>query len=239
MSFMRDHQRRVEAAQELKAGNVEAVVASPNSLHVQIAALRIDVERLRSLPQRADRIAMKRDELLPKWMPWAEQYLESGEVFNNPVFSYCVIWLFDTGELGKALEWADIAVAQNQETPENFSSDFAHFAADYMLEWAETEADNGRSVEPYFNAMYSCILGDYPNGWKVNEFVRAKYLRFAGMQLLRDEDGMPSVTAISDVEKLKEADALLAKAKEVNPRIQVTTLRNKIAQRLRKLAQTE
>lgn len=236
MSLFRDHQRRVEAAQELKAGNVEAVVASPNSLHVQIAALRIDVERLRShSQQRADRIAMKRDELLPKWKPWAEQYLESGEVFNNPVFSYCVIWLFDTGELEQALEWAEIAIEQGQETPENIRTDFAHFAADYMLEWAETEADNGRSVEPYFSAVSECVL----EHWKVNEFVRAKYLRFAALQLLRDEDGMPSVTAISDVEKLKDADALLAKATEVNPRIQVTTLRNKIAQRLRKLAQTE
>ena len=235
MSLFREHQRRVEAAQELNAGNVEAVVASPNSLHVQIAALNIDVERLRSLPQRADRIAMKRDELLPKWLPWAEQYLESGEVFNNPVFSYCVIWLFDTGELGQALSWAAIAIEQGQETPVNIRSDFAHFVADNMLEWAETEADNGRSVEPYFSAVSECVL----EHWKVNEFVRAKYLRFAALQLLRDEDGMPSVTAISDVEKLKDADALLAKATEVNPRIQVTTLRNKIAQRLRKLAQTE
>ncbi|EFD0291023.1 phage terminase small subunit [Escherichia coli] len=235
MSLFREHQRRVEAAQELKAGNVEAVVASPNSLHVQIAALNFDVERLRSLPLRADRIAMKRDELLPKWMPWAEQYLESGDVFNNPVFSYCVIWLFDTGELGQALEWAEIAIEQGQETPGNIRSDLAHFVADNMLEWAETEADNGRSVEPYFSAVSGRVL----EHWKVNEFVRAKYLRFAGLQLLRDEDGMPSITAISDVEKLKEADALLAKATEVNPRIQVTTLRNKIAQRLRKLAQSE
>ncbi|EIY1687695.1 TPA: phage terminase small subunit [Escherichia coli] len=236
MSLFREHQRRVEAAQELKAGNVEAVVASPNSLHVQIAALRIDVEHLRShSQQRADRIAMKRDVLLPKWMPWAERYLESGDVFNNPVFSYCIIWLFDTGELGQALEWAEIAIEQGQETPENIRSDFAHFAADYMLEWAETEADNGRSVEPYFSAVSGRVL----EHWKVNEFVRAKYLRFAALQLLRDEDGMPSITAISDVEKLKEADALLAQATEVNPRIQVTTLRNKIAQRLRKLAQSE
>ena len=235
MSFMRNHQRRVEAEQEMKAGNVEAVVASPNSLHVQLAALRLDVDRLRSQPQRADRIAMKRDELLPKWMPWAEQYLESGDVFNNPVFSYCVIWLFDTGELGQALEWAEIAIEQGQETPENIRSDFAHFVADNMLEWAETEADNSRSVEPYFSAVSDRVL----EHWKVNEFVRAKYLRFAALQLLRDEDGLPSVTAISDVEKLKEADALLAKATEVNPRSQVTTLRNKIAQRLRKLAQSE
>lgn len=232
MSLFRDHQRRVEAAQNMDSGNVEAIIASPNSLHVQLAALRIDVERLRSLSQRADRIAMKRDELLPKWMPWAVQYLEAGEVFNNPVFSYCVIWLFDTGELGQALEWAEIAIEQGQETPENFSSDFAHFIADNILDWAETEADNGRSVEPYFSMVSECVH----EHWKVNEIVQAKYLRFAALLLLRDEDGLPSVAAIEDANKLKEADALLARAQSVYSGIQVATLRNKIAQRQRKLA---
>lgn len=232
MSLMRDHQRRVEAEQALKAGNMEAVTASPNSLHVQLIELRNDVERLRShSPLVADRIAMKREELLPKWMPWAEQYLESGEVFSNPVFAYCVIWLFDVGEFDRALQWAGIAIEQNQQTPDNIRSDFPHFVADTILEWAEGEADNCRSVEPYFNAVYHCVL----NVWKINEIVQAKYLRFAALQLLRDEDGMPVASAISDVEQLTEADALLAHAQEVYPQIQVKTFRNKIAQRLRKL----
>lgn len=232
MSLMRDHQRRVEAALALKAGDMAAVVASPNSLHVQLVALRNDVERLRShSPLVADRIAMKRDELLPKWRPWAEQYLDSGEVFNNPVFAYCVIWLFDIGEFETALEWAGIAIEQNQQTPDNIRSDFPHFVADTILEWADVEADNGRSVEPYFSAIYYYVL----NEWKINEIVRAKYLRFAALQLLRDEDGMPVASAINDVQQLTDADALLAQAQDIYPQIQVKTFRSKIAQRLRKL----
>ena len=128
MSFMRDHQRRVETEQELKTGNVEAVVASPNSLHVQLAALRLDVERLRShSQQRADRIAMKRDELLPKWMPWAEQYLESGDVFNNPVFSYCVNRASDVP--GPSYQGTNHVVAQYRKAV------FARAKADLMGEW--------------------------------------------------------------------------------------------------------
>jgi hypothetical protein len=35
-----------------------------------------------------------------------------------------VIWLFDVGDLDKALEWADIAIAQHQATPERLRSNF-------------------------------------------------------------------------------------------------------------------
>lgn len=58
-----------------------------------------DIRRLRELPRTADRIAMKRDELLPRWLPTVENYLAEGEVYANPIFAWCVIWLFDVGIL--------------------------------------------------------------------------------------------------------------------------------------------
>ncbi|EBB3994498.1 terminase [Salmonella enterica] len=231
MSLFRDHQRRVEAAQAMAAGNVEAANNAPNSLHLLVTALAVDVQRLRSLSQIGQRIVMKRDELLPRWMPYVREYLDGDAVHLHSVFSYCVIWLFDVEDFSLALDWADIAIEQQQETPANIRSDFPHFVADTILAWAEREADNGRAVEPYFSRVSQRVLEE----WPVNEIVKAKYLRFSGLQLLRGKDGRPLASAIDDDAQLAKADMFLAAAQDMYPQIQVRTLRDKIAQRRRKL----
>lgn len=232
MSLFRDHQRRVEAAQALAAGEVVAANNAPNSLHLLVTALAVDVQRLRSLSQIGQRVVMKRDELLPRWMPYVQEYLSGDAVHPHQVFSYCVVWLFDVEEFGLALDWADIAISQGQDTPVNIRSNFPHFVADTMLAWAEREADNGRAVEPYFSRVSQRVLEE----WPVNEIVKAKYLRFLGLQLLREKGGRPLASAIDDDAQLAKADTFLAAAQDMYPQIQVRTLRDKIAQRRRKLA---
>ena len=142
-----------------------------------------------------------------------------------------MIWLFDVEDFSLALDWADLAIEQGQDTPANIRSDFPHFVADTMLAWAEREADNGRAVEPYFSRVSQRVLEE----WPVNEIVKAKYLRFSGLQLLRGKDGRPLASAIDDDVQLAKADMFLAAAQDMYPQIQVRTLRDKIAQRRRKL----
>lgn len=143
------HRARMKAAKALD--KCEALTASPVSFHIQMLELARDVERLRSLT-RAERIDMKRDVLLPRWMPTVEAYLAGDARFANPALVYCVIWLFDTGEMGKALDWADVAISESQATPENFKSNLPAFVADTVLEWAIMQAEAGHSIEPYFTA---------------------------------------------------------------------------------------
>ena len=231
MSLMRAHQRRWEAEQALATGDEAVLAASPDSLHILTAALRRDVERLRALSSLGERLVMKRDVLLPAWLPRVETYLADGKVFLFPAISYCIIWLFDTGEMERALALAAPAIAQGQTMPENFRSDLPHFVADTVLAWAEAEVLAGRTAEPYVSQVAQRLTGD----WPVNEIVRAKYLKFAALDLLRDEQGRPLPSAITCQETLLAADALLVSAEETWPDIPVRTYRNKIAQRLRKL----
>ncbi|MGQ1888221.1 phage terminase small subunit [Serratia marcescens] len=223
------HRARIRAEQAIK--NREPICDSPVSLHVQISELNRDVEQLRALPTIADRIEMKRDQLLPKWLPVAERYLSDGKVFSNPVFAYCTIWLFDVGSFDQALDWADIAVEQGQQTPENFKSSFAAFVADTVLEWAEDQAANGHSIEPYFGRTFTNVR----EKWRLHEEINAKWFKFAGLYLLRDEKGKPRATAIADVEVLQLADSLLAQAEAFDKNAGVKTARERITARIRAL----
>jgi hypothetical protein len=225
MSPCQRHRARIKAAKALD--NREALTASPVSFHLQKLELEADVERLRSLPT-ADRIDMKRDELLPRWLPTVEAYLAGDKRYMNLALVYCVIWLFDTGEMERALDWADIAISEGQAMPENFKSTMPAFVADTMLEWATNEAAAGHSIEPYFKRTFNNIR----DKWRLHEDINAKWFKFAGLYLLRDENGAPRATAVEDVDVLEQADALLAQAEKYNKNAGVKTMRTKIAARI-------
>ncbi|ENQ1524205.1 terminase, partial [Salmonella enterica] len=179
-------------------------------------------------------LEFKRNTLLPRWLPHAQAYLEGERVYQNPVLVYCIIWLFDTGQFEMALRWTDIAIEQGQKTPENFKSELPTFVAHFILEWAETEAERGNSIAPYFQQVFEKIR----DKWRVNERLAARYWRFAGVLLLRGDDGKPLASAINDPEILQQADQYLERAAWLHPKIQVKTLRQRIAARLRALQGT-
>ena len=201
------------------------------SQHIKLLALDNDIRQLHNMELLSDKLEFKRNTLLPRWLPHAQAYLEGERVYQNPVLVYCIIWLFDTGQFEQALRWADIAIAQGQKTPENFKSELPTFVAHFILEWAETEAERGNSTAPYFQQVFEKIR----DKWRVNERLAARYWRFAGVQLLRGDDGKPLASAINDPEILQQADQYLEQAMWLHPKIQVKTLRQRIAARLRAL----
>lgn len=205
MTLCQQHRARMKAAKALD--NREALTASPVSFHLQMLELEKDVAMLRSVQRTEDRIELKRDVLLPRWMPTVEAYLAGDTRFANPAPVYCVIWLFDTGEMGKALDWADVAISESRATPENFKSNLPAFVADTVLEWAIMQAEAGHSIEPYFSRTFENIR----EKWRLHEDINAKWFKFAGLYLLRDEKGQPRATAVDDVNTLEQADALLAR----------------------------
>lgn len=223
------HNARIAAQQMLREGL--ALSANPESLHIQLRELQLDVERLRQLPTIRDRVDMKRRKLLPKWAPTVERYLSGDEPYTNMVFSYCVIWLFDIGEFDQALDWADIAIEQHQPTPDNVKRTFSAFVADTVLAWAEGEAEAGHSVEPYFSRTFANVR----EKWRLHEEINAKWFKFAALLLLRDSHGKPLPSAVEDASVLQAAEELLAQAHAFHPPVGVKTLRGKIEMRLRAL----
>jgi len=219
----------VKTAKALDKG--EALNASPVSFHLQMLELEKDVIQLRSLPRTEDRVEFKHDVLLPRWVPTVEAYLAGDTRFANPALVYCVIWLFDTGEMDRALDWADVAISEGQATPENFKSTLPAFVADTVLEWATNAAEAGHSIEPYFSRTFENIR----DKWRLHEDISAKWFKFAGLHLLRDESGQPRATAADDVQTLEQADALLAQAHAFNKNAGVTTMRSKIRARINSL----
>lgn len=183
-------------------------------------------------------MAHKRDVLLPKWLPIVEQYLkerrENGNentISDNPIFAYCIVWLFDVGNLGAAIEHAFTAINIGQPMAGAIRRKWPGFIADTVFDWAELQAEQGHSIEPYFGTVFNRVV----NEWKLPEPVTAKFYKFAGLALLRTANGEIQPSHVGDAQRLKQADQFLEKAASLHKHAQVKTVRNKIAMRLRAL----
>lgn len=229
LSPFQQHREKIRLLQDKKTSLVEA----PQSLHILNAELEQDVNHVRTqFSSIAERVEYKRTVLLPKWQPKAEQYLQEGKVYQNVIFVYCIIWLFDIEQFDTAIDWAIIAAEQNQETPSNFKSRLPAFVADNVLDWAEKASANGHSIEPYFSKVFELIQ----HKWRLHEELCAKWYKFAGLYLLRDENGTPRATAIDSIETLQNAKKLLEQAHAFYDKIGVKTMIGSIDARISALS---
>ena len=205
------------------------------------------MKKLKNFARRADKITHKRDVLLPKWLPIVTDHLaqltsenehdEKGKNKtsngDNPIFSYCTVWLFDINSLSTAIDYAFIAIKHGQPICSNIKRDWPGFIADTVFDWAETQAEHGNSIEPYFGQVFNRVV----NEWKLPEQVTAKFYKFAGLALLRATNGDVTPSHVGSIKRLREADAFLAKAAELHKHAQVKTVRNKIAMRIRAITE--
>ena len=100
-------------------------------------AVRRDAERVSKLDRGPERVELKK-ELLVDYLPAIEKYLE-GEPYRNEAFAWIIVWLWDVGEIEKALGYTRIAIEQGQDSPKRFKSSMAEIAARKMRDLAALE----------------------------------------------------------------------------------------------------
>lgn len=214
--------------QSKSVGAKSTLAPSTNSLHLLLVELENDIKQLKSFNRIDEKVAHKRDVLVPKYRESVKCYLEGEETFDNPLLAQMVIWLFDIEDLETAITWCNQAIERGLDTPERFKRDFATFCADEVLAWSEKMASQGQSIEPYF----SQVLEKVRDEWSINEKPTAKWLKFAGLNLLRDENGQAKASSVGDVETLLKAKAYLEEAHNQYINVGVKTMIDKIDQRI-------
>ncbi|AGB11021.1 TPA: phage terminase small subunit [Vibrio parahaemolyticus] len=222
---------RIAHQKQINQDESQATEVNTDSLHIKLIEFEEDRKYLRGFNAIADRIEHKREVLIPKYRPYVESFLEEGEVFENPIFTNLTVWMFDAGELDTAIEWCLKAIELDLPTPDNFSRDWPTFCADFVLQWAELQAERGNSIEPYFSQVFEKVEKE----WRLHEEVHAKWYKFAGLSLLRNEEGKPQASSVGSIEVLEKAHTLLRHAHEKHSKIGVKTMLDKIEQRIRSL----
>ena len=204
--------------------------ANLDSLHLRLIEFEQDKLKLKDLVQIAQKVNHKREVLIPKYKPVAEQYLEAGESYQNPIFTDLIVWLVDTHDFDTALEWCEKAIEKELPTPENFKCTWPTFMAREVLEWAIGQQAIGKSVDPYFSTVFTKL---WEGKWQVPEKLYAEWLKFAGYSLLLNDKGEPQPSQVGTIEQLKKAKVLLLQAHELHSKIGVKTKIGQIDMRIR------
>lgn len=186
------HRQRVLRERELAAASaalktqdqqtINKLASENGKFQLLLQSIENDCKRISDLPKGQARTELKR-ELLKVYLPVCDAYIAGDEEYTNPALTRVLIWLFDVGEIDKALSYAAVAIAQDQPLPERFNRDIKTYVADAFLEWAEVQLKSGHSVEPYFSAMLIDVLE-----WPVHEPIKLKYLRLAAKLAYAAED---------------------------------------------------
>lgn len=237
---IREYQQRVrqemalrETQSQLTDGQPLAVATGGNDyqLDTLLIAARNDIARMRELPTLEDRAIFKRDKFLPQYLPFVEQYFEKGVVYQNDLIGYCIIYLFDVGHIGQALELAHRAITQHQQLPEPFRSNLPTFVADQVYQWADKIAATGQSVEPYFSQTFQNVA----TAWHLHEIVTAKWLKFAARLLIRNDDGKAHAASCNNPERIEQAILLACRAFQLHRKVGVKDLVERSLARLKQL----
>lgn len=234
---LREQQAQMRQLAEIEQQQAQALKGKPIEVSAAQSAVLIalaqDVEKIRSMPNFEQRADYKRNQFLPKWLPFVEQHFAKGATEQNDVIGYCLIYLFDVGDFEQGLALAEKAIANCQSLPDKFKRHIPAFVADFMLNWTEKTTASGQAVEPYFSQTLEKVTTE----WEISEITTALWLKQAAIQLSKNKTGKAHAASVGDPMRLILIIQLLRKAFSLNHKSGVTTLLNRCYMRLNALCE--
>lgn len=131
-------------------------------------SMQQDLDALHAITDVQKKITLKKDHLIPKWLPFIAQYRDSGAHHPfEPLVWFC-IWLLDAEQIDLCIEFSDLAIQQQQKLPSKFTtSSLDTFIAEGLHDWAQRQFKAGHSAEPYLTQVLERVeskqwLVDHP-----------------------------------------------------------------------------
>jgi hypothetical protein len=141
-------------AEGQSAANVNFIPDQNAPVEILQMSMQQDLAALHALTDVQKKIALKKEQLIPKWTPYITQYKESGANHPfEPLVWFC-IWLLDVEQIDTCIEFSDLAMLQQQKLPSNFtSSTLDTFIAEGIHDWAQRQLKAGHSAEPFLTQV--------------------------------------------------------------------------------------
>lgn len=147
-------------AESYEAESIRQTAEDYDQFQLLVNALETDMKELSGLAP-GDKNRIREKKLIPKYLPIAQNYLESDTSYRNPV-----------------LVLAFPALEQKQPMPQRFQKvNLPTFVCDNVLSWANAQLARGNSIEPQFSQVFETMLED---NWKVPREVVAKFHKISG-----------------------------------------------------------
>ncbi len=177
MTPARRYQLKIEneqrAAQLLAAPSEPVLVAGAKDFNLLCDAIESEANALKDLPQGELRTG-KKNELIARFLPFIETYLESGVIHANPILVYVMIWAIDVANISLFDRLARVCFEQGQTLPQSMTRTLQTFIADSILDWSSICRKTNVSPLPYFNDWFAMVVD-----WPIHDAIKSKYYKFA------------------------------------------------------------
>lgn len=197
------NQQAAAALESKSAAAVNYVPEQNASVEVLQMSLQQDLAALHEITDVQKKIALKKEQLIPKWMPYIDQYIQSGAHHPFEPLVRMAIWLMDAEEIDKAIQLTDYAIKQLQKMPDGFKSDLDTFATEGIHDWAYKTFKAGHSAEPFLTQVLERVEGKQ---WLVTQPIVLNKL-FKLVALFAEKEN-----------QLEKAETYFLKCVEVNPK---------------------
>lgn len=138
------------------------------------ASLEADLITLKSQKTIEKKKAYK-EHIIPNYLDYLQQYLESGHNHPNGILSQVVVWLFDTEMFDLAIQYADFAIKQGQKLPTRFKTpNFETFICDELADYGSRQLKEKQPAP-----VLEFAIGGLQSGWDVNPIPAAKVYAIA------------------------------------------------------------
>lgn len=149
-------------------------------LETQKQVLAGCIDEMKDVDDIEDRKSYKA-EAVTKLIDFVNGYVASAANYPNIVAVWVMIWLFDLGDIARALTLGlHLAAQKIQKMPVRFHSDIQTFICDQMYDWAKAELEAGKSSGPYLENLINTIESDK---WKLSDVVHGKMYAIYGKHL--------------------------------------------------------
>lgn len=177
MTAKKINEQQEKLAESYESESIRQTAEDYEQFQLLVNALEQDMKQLSGLAP-GDKNRIREEKLIPKYLPIATNYLESGESYRNPLLVEVIIMLLDVGLIPEALPLVFPALEQKQPMPQRFKKvNLPTFVCDNVLNWASAQLARGKTIEPDFSEVFETLLAD---NWKVPREVVAKFHKLCG-----------------------------------------------------------
>jgi len=165
-----------------------------------------------------DRKAYKAEAIV-KLEAFVNGYVKGAAKYPNIVAVWFMIWMFDLGDIARALPLGlHLAKQKIHRMPERFSATIYVFICDQVYDWANDQLKANRSAGPY---LYELIKTMEQDSWQLPDVVRGKMYVMLGKHLY-------------ELTEYPEALSAFEKAMAINPRAGAKGKINELTEKLGK-----
>jgi hypothetical protein len=197
-AMKQDEELQSDIPEEEFAGSEQyesGIMQSTQLDHTLDASLKQDLAMLKGINSRSRRAEVKQ-ELIEKYRPYIDRLKTSGD--RHEVQGWFLVWLFDTENISFAIDYGTWCIANKIPLPERFNRATDVFVVDAVLEWANGEFEEEKSIEPYFSFIFEHADGFCSKPWNLPDEVTAKLYRLHGLNLLAKEKFAAAADALSE-----------------------------------------